>query len=256
MILPVRADADWDIRPICDCCGKEMKEGAVSTSKVVNGYTYTWWCSTPECKAIHFEQYRHSYQAESRSAADDHPEQVLPIYGIEALFYGTTLETMKGQEAIVKEARKYATNPVGNLFISGATGHGKTHLAIGIMREMLKTGMTNIYFKYIPDLLIDLKNTFDTGKETHITEKDMVDRYSEYRFLVLDDMGVEKSTDYSVMALETIIDRRLRYMLATVVTSNLAISEVEEQISPRLASRLASGKIWTLGGRDWRRKRG
>lgn len=256
MILPVNTDRDWDVRPTCERCGKEMSEGAVSTSRVVDGYIYTWWCSGAPCKAANCDRYNHSHQTERRSAADDHPEKVLPMYGIDSLFYGATLDTLKDQDAIVKEARKYAVNPAGNLFISGPTGRGKTHLAIGIMREMIKAGKSNMYFKYIPDLLIELKNTFDAGKETHITEKDVMDRYSEYRFLVLDDMGVEKPTDFAVAALDTIIDRRLRYLLPTVVTTNLTIAEVEETISPRLASRLESGRVWTLRGRDWRRKRG
>lgn len=254
-ILPVETERDWDIRPTCEVCGQVMCEGGISPAKAVDGFIYTWWCPSPGCAQAHAERYTVTHRDNRANAADFQPEKILPAFGIDPFYFGATLESIKGYDAIVRDAREWAKNPTGNLFLSGGTGRGKTHLAVAILREQIRAGHSNMLFRYIPDLILELKNTFDSGAETHITERDIIDRYSEYRLLVLDDLGVEKSTEYAVATLETIVDKRLRNMFPTIVTSNLTIGEVETEISPRLASRLASGKVWRMEGKDWRRKR-
>lgn len=250
--LPVESPFDWMKKPKCPECGAEMKEGEIHPKKVVNGYVYTWWCSNPECMEEHARRFRPGGFGNGNG---DSPEKELRKYGIEPAFAGATLKTFLENPAVVKAAREYAEKPEGNLLISGATGRGKTHLAMGIIREMLEKGKRNIFFRYIPELLAELKNTYEEGRETYITERDVYERYCGYDFLVLDDLGTEKSTDWAVQAMETIVDKRMRNLLPTAVTTNLTPVEIDEQIDPRLASRIASGKIWTLNGPDWRTKR-
>ena len=248
--LPVRCIDDWDKTPSCFKCGRKLTEkfNHPHSAAAQDGYHYTWFCMNDICRKEHIDNY-------IAKISNDEIRCLLKEHGIPDLFVDASFSTMRDQDKLVEYAQKWATHPHGNLFISGDPGCGKTHLAVSILRNRIEAGQSNVFFKYIPDLILDLRHTFNTGKETHITERDIVDRYAGYRILVLDDLGAEKSTEYTTQILDTIIDRRIRNGFPTVVTSNLNLSEVEKLISERLSSRLSSGKVWTMRGRDWRRER-
>ena len=162
---------------------------------------------------------------------------------------------------------------IGNLadmasyFITGPVGSGKTHLACGILR-----GWTDIrhaprlegyqvYFEYdeisarfitVPELLGTVKSSFDgQGKSTEW----IIKSYQNARCLVLDDLGAEQKTEWSFSCLYRIISHRDSEMLPTIITSNLALAQLEEW-EPRIASRLAGMRVITLAGNDMRLGKG
>jgi DNA replication protein DnaC len=145
----------------------------------------------------------------------------------------------------------------GGLVLRGNPGAGKTHLAISIMRhlenrqfmdrcreniERVKQGISPIkgrpdkLFNTVPDLLMEIRESFKDGAER--TESQIVDKYSDIPLLVLDDLGSEKTTEYTVTTLYILIDRRDRNLKDTIITTNLTLDEIEKKLSPRIASRL------------------
>lgn len=252
--LRVEYLSDYDKRPVCERCGKTMSEGGYVDS--TGTYQYTWWCSSLQCRKENHQAHSRAHGDDRRNVLDEHPEKVLPLYGVQRKFFNSTLESFEGNEKLVKAAQAYAEKPDGNLVFIGGTGTGKTHLACAIVRELARTGKPDVLVKSVPDLLLEIRRTFDRrtdGDHEGETEADVTDRYSSYRFLVLDDLGAEKVSEYSTSALYLIIDRRIRDAIPTIVTTNLTLEEIERKIDARLASRLAEGKVWKFTGPDRRK---
>ncbi len=102
----------------------------------------------------------------------------------------------------------------------------------------------------VPELLLEIRDTFN-GNE--ISEKAIIDKYSWIDVLILDDLGVEKTSDWVLQTLYTIIDRRYREELRTIITSNLGIEEIREKLDDRIASRIVGMcRVCILQGRDRR----
>ena len=56
--------------------------------------------------------------------------------------------------------------------------------------------------------------------------------------LILDDLGVEFSTPFTVAALHDMIDTRLRSKKPTIISTNLNATEIEKRYTERLSSRI------------------
>lgn len=146
------------------------------------------------------------------------------------------------------QAQKYVSMKKG-LYISGDRGTGKTHLAVALMREHLKN-MRMLYngseyrinlnmipvFISVPELLLEIRQSYSNGGSS---EKEIIDKYTVRDFLVMDDLGVEKSTDWSLQILYIIIDRRYREEKRTIITSNLSLDDLADKLDDRIASRIA-----------------
>ena len=103
-----------------------------------------------------------------------------------------------------------------------------------------------------------LKATFDEGG----TEA-AVARYAKCDVLVLDDLGKEDATEWSVGTVFSVLDARYEDMRPTIVTSNYAPGVLADRLARRgervtaeaIASRISQTcRPVYLGGRDRRRR--
>ena len=184
-----------------------------------------------------------------------------------AKYFNSTFENFIGNEKLIDELKKHET---GNLVLYGNTGCGKTHLAIAMMRQAVITDINRILeLKWVcdvrpkiltprfipaPELLLEIRQSFRDDSPT--SEADVIKKYCEAGLLVLDDLGSEKTSEYSITTLYIIIDRRDRELLPTIITTNLSQKEVEEKLGARIASRLAGMKNIKINMPDYRKKRG
>lgn len=154
----------------------------------------------------------------------------------------------------------------GSILFIGKTGCGKTHLAISIYKELVRRFILDGYsskFVTAPELLLEIRATFrpasrkydDGGRCEADTEQDVLDKYSKCEFLILDDLGAEKVSDFTIQSLYLVIDRRNRDLRPTIVTTNLSLEEIESTIDARMASRLSDMKVVRLSMPDYRKKR-
>ena len=143
--------------------------------------------------------------------------------------------------------------PPSNLLISGPCGSGKTHLAISILRQMIENGRW-LYVWFIPatDLLLEIKSAFEP--DSRMNEADIIDKYVDMDFLVIDDLGAEYLTDWVISTFYRIIDRRFREAVPTLITTNLSNEEIEARFGARIASRISNYTMVRLQGRDYRKK--
>ena len=102
-----------------------------------------------------------------------------------------------------------------------------------------------------PRLIARITSTFrDRATET---ETGVFDLFSRVGSLVIDDLGAEKTTDFSLTSFYSILAHRIDYLKYTIVTSNCSIEDIGKW-SARIASRLSSFKIIKLMGADRRTK--
>jgi DNA replication protein DnaC len=148
-----------------------------------------------------------------------------------------TFRPVTGCRRAYKIACEYARDPSGWLVLLGPYGCGKTHLAIGILKERIKAGQMSL-FRTVPDLLDDLRSGFSPGAEQSYNEK-----FEEVRnidFLVLDDYGAQSCTPWETEKLFQLFNHRYNSGAPTVITSN---NMSLEGIDPRILSRLSEQKL-------------
>jgi DNA replication protein DnaC len=142
-------------------------------------------------------------------------------------------------------AQQFGRYPLKNLFLSGATGLGKTFLSGCIAREVSDQGFSVVY-----DTAISLFSAFEAKKFSRDMDegrqaKDDTRRYLNCDLLILDDLGSELTTPFVQSALYELINSRLVTDRATIISSNLTMEDVRGRYSPQVASRLA-GEYRTL----------
>ena len=104
------------------------------------------------------------------------------------------------------------------LLLHGPCGTGKTYLAACIANALIENG----YTAYMTDFVRLSNMIFDTkeGKQAFI---DALNRYS---LLILDDLGVERTTEYMKETVYNIINTRYKAGLPFIVTTNLSMKEI------------------------------
>jgi DNA replication protein DnaC len=108
---------------------------------------------------------------------------------------------------------------------------GKTHLAVAAMRLLIKRGFHGPFVN---------ARTFvrcQTAFKQKESAREIVDEILHRDFLILDDLGSEKATDYVRQSLLYLVDECYSREVALVATSNFGL-EALNQLDKRIASRL------------------
>lgn len=140
-------------------------------------------------------------------------------------------------ERIMNSCRKYAssfTRASKNIMFMGGTGLGKTHLSLAIANVVINRGFSVVYGT-AQNILSDLQNE-NFGRDDNL-------RYYERAvlncdLLILDDLGTEFKSAYTVACLYNIINSRLSAKLPTIVSTNFTLDELEEKYDQRITSRI------------------
>jgi len=157
------------------------------------------------------------------------------------------------------------------LLIIGKIGTGKTHLAVGILKELIQTrGIPCLFYDY-RELLKEIQNSYNSTVQT--TELDVLRPVFETDVLVLDELGAVKPTEWVWDTVSLILNTRYNDNRTTIITTNFddgpsAKAEGvggprraarEETLGDRVGDRMRSRlhemcRIITLDGIDYRQK--
>jgi len=137
------------------------------------------------------------------------------------------------------------------LWLMGDVGTGKTTLAMLVSKAAVEAQRTVAIYS-LPRLLARIRRTYDDEAGEPYLE--FVERLTSVDLLHLDDLGVEKRSDWVLEQLYAIVNERYEAQRSMVVTTNLDQSALEEQIGPRTVSRLVEicGDPLPLFGDDLR----
>jgi DNA replication protein DnaC len=135
-------------------------------------------------------------------------------------------------------------------------GTGKTHLAAAIARAALAQGRAAFFISAI-GYLERLQSTFEKKRTDMYAE--MVDHVKAVNCLVIDDLGAERPSAWTIARLYDVINARVERGAQTVVTTNYPnapalIRRLESDPfgAKRIVSRLVSFGWLTVKGEDYR----
>jgi DNA replication protein DnaC len=178
------------------------------------------------------------------------------IAGIPALYKTYTLENYLDSQQHKTIVKRFASEYpyTKSLFLSGSPGSGKTHLAVAAVLELIRKNKINDDAKIItvPEFLLEIKNCFNHTQESELA---VVEKYAKAPVLLLDDLGVEKASEFAIQSLYVLIDRRYREQQPTIITTNLTLPAIEKHLGSRIASRLSTFQIVKFEAKDYRRRR-
>ena len=134
-------------------------------------------------------------------------------------------------EMAFNQSKHYANNLKGWLLLQGGFGCGKTHLAAAIANFVVEMGVPTLFLT-VPDLLDTLRFSYDSVSTSF---EERFDEIRNAQLLVLDDFGTQNATGWAQEKLFQIINYRYINKFPLVVTTNLALDEIEARIRSRLA---------------------
>lgn len=136
-----------------------------------------------------------------------------------------------------------------SLMLFGGYGTGKSHLSVSITKKLMDKGKRCLFLS-LPKLLTKIKDTYNNDG---VTEDELLEMIKKVDLLVLDDLGAEHPTPWTVAKMFEVIDDRAGK--STVYTTNLSSKELRERFNERNFSRIMENtESIGLQGEDFRRK--
>lgn len=137
-----------------------------------------------------------------------------------------TFANDNGQNPLTEKARAYVENwkeayrENTGLLLFGDVGTGKSFFA-GCIANALIDWDIPVLMTNIPSILNRLTGMFAEDRAAFISALD------DYSLLILDDLGVERNTEYALEQMFLVIDSRYRSRKPLIVTTNLKLEEIK-----------------------------
>lgn len=174
--------------------------------------------------------------------------------------------------AATKFAQEYDPAEGTGLLLIGRIGTGKTHLGVGILKELILSRGVNCLFYDYRELLKEIQNSYNASVQT--TELDVLRPVFDVEVLFLDELGAVKPTEWVWDTVSLILNTRYNNNRTTIITTNFddqpaaastgSLSAVraamrEETLGDRIGERMRSRlhemcRILKLDGLDFRQK--
>lgn len=178
---------------------------------------------------------------------DELLEELLPSKKITQREYMKTVTIPR----VKKYLQEFEEEGSHNIFMFGPSGTGKTFLSSCIARELLERQHSVLYLR-AGELFSRLERSHFSKEDSDATDG-LTDKLHECRLLILDDLGTEFSTKYTISELYNIISDRLSRGLSTIISTNLAMSQIRSRYDERIMSRFVGQYILLpFYGRDLR----
>jgi DNA replication protein DnaC len=151
-------------------------------------------------------------------------------------------ELLRAVESARRFAQAFPVVQKGLMFI-GPPGIGKTHIAVSVLRDVIRrTGARGLYYD-TRALLRDIRSTYNPLLQ--LAEMDIIRPVMEAQLLVLDDLGAERLTDWVEETMSLIVNTRYNERRPTIFTSNYEdvpdeseLNSLQVRVGFRLRSRL------------------
>lgn len=193
---------------VCEMCHREAQEQQ-NTIKVQEQYE-----REQEQKRLYFLKDFSLLDDDLKTASFDNYKAV-------------TREQKEDLKNVRSQLKGYLDGQDYNIVLIGNTGVGKSHLAYSALKALSDHTKKMGLFINVVDLLAKIKEDFTL-------EAEYIRRISEAEWLVLDDLGTEKVTEWSSGILYSILNKRTK----TIITTNLSPQDIMGTYGKRVYSRV------------------
>ncbi len=134
-----------------------------------------------------------------------------------------------------------------SILMIGGTGLGKTHLSAAIAKVVIEKGYYVIYDS--AQSIFDSYEAVRFGKES----KELIKKYENCDLLIIDDLGAECMTQYTVAVFSSLLNWRIVNSKPTIISTNLSPIQIKKSYGERVYSRLlGESLIMKFTGQDIR----
>jgi DNA replication protein DnaC len=142
-------------------------------------------------------------------------------------------------ELILSVAKRFVKSfgrDTENLLFIGNTGTGKTHISTAIAKEIITRGF-DVLYDSAQNIFSDFEtDKFKSGYSPQYEAK--AEKYLECDLLIIDDLGAEFVSQFTVSCLYNLINTRKNRGLSTIISTNLSPEELGAKYEGRISSRL------------------
>ena len=138
--------------------------------------------------------------------------------------YSWTFDKDNGKNPVMKKARDYiekwsdALSSNTGLVLWGDVGTGKTFFAACIANALVEQNVS-VKMTNFSTILNDLFAESDKNK--------YLDRLNKHSLLIIDDLGIERGTEYALEQVYNVIDTRYKSGKPLIITTNLTLDELK-----------------------------
>ena len=141
--------------------------------------------------------------------------------------YDYTFEKDTGINPEMHLAHKYVENwddmkaRSSGLLLWGDVGTGKSFFAGCIANALLEKG--------VPVLMTNFSRILNTLSGMHFEDRNQfIDSLNRYSLLIIDDLGIERNSEFALEQVFNVIDSRYRSKKPLIVTTNLTLEELNK----------------------------
>ena len=200
----------------CPHCGKQLERRGINVGGRV------LWVSHEPCGCPGEAEAARRQAALEAAEGEEKRRERLRKVDIGKRYFGATMD----DPICAAFVESYAPREGMGLFIHGPVGTGKTYNASAVATTLALAGRGVVMTSALR-ILSDVQDTYSTGESA----KRELDRYLSCEILVLDDLGKESASRWSVMTLFDIVNTRYESMLSTIYTSQYSLESLQERLS-------------------------
>ena len=253
----------WPKKFACNRCNQEMdsQPGDWERNRFVQdlNHPHAWIPKTrncPDCfEKAKIESERLRIEQEEKAKTDLQQAPLKRAQNIPHLMRSIFPKKFASVEYELPEMfEPWIVTPEKGLCLTGKPGVGKTMFMAMIVREYLhRSALDEKKWGYdtwdhpsilslwefisYPEFIMELQDSYKRSADEETPLK-MLEGIANKPYLIIDDLGAEKPTDYVRQATYYLINHREMNCLPTFITTNFSLDFLDEKIDSRIASRI------------------
>lgn len=216
---------------ICGVCGKPRQTYLEVPNPDKDHLAKLLTATTCDC-----EKEQERKEAERKLAMDNH-DRIMKYRGLSLLdekFKNVSfdiLQRTKFNEKNLKLCVRYAErfnemrDKNQGMIFWGDVGTGKSYAAAAIANYLLG--------KVVPVIMVSFVEILKNIESKKMTQDEIITLVNSAQLVIFDDLGAERSSDFAVEKIYSIVDARYRRKLPMIVTTNLTMEQMKEETDTR-----------------------